>query len=73
MAALKNADIGFRMITGGCFPRHDAIKHFDYELIGEMTNSNIAHDNGIFVGNYPFDLSSKITRFREVMDRVGSK
>src|SRR5262245_2901316 len=29
MDALRNADIGFRMITGGCFLRHEAIKYFD--------------------------------------------
>jgi CDP-6-deoxy-D-xylo-4-hexulose-3-dehydrase len=26
MDALRRADIGFRMITGGCFLRHEAIK-----------------------------------------------
>ena len=72
MAALKDADIGFRMITGGCFPRHDAIKHFDYELVGEMTNGNIAHDNGIFVGNHPIDLSPQIKRFYQVMDGLSN-
>ena len=72
MAALKDADIGFRMITGGCFPRHDVIKHFDYELVGEMTNGIIAHDNGIFVGNHPFDLSPQIKRFHQVMDGLSN-
>ena len=68
MAALTEADIGFRIITGGCFPRHDAIKYFDYELVGEMTNGNIAHDRGFFVGNQPFDLVPQIERFHAVMD-----
>ena len=27
--------IGFRMITGGCFLRHEAAKFFDYETVGE--------------------------------------
>ena len=68
MAALTEADIGFRIITGGCFPRHDAIQYFDYELVGEMTNGNIAHDRGFFVGNQPFDLVPQIERFHAVMD-----
>ena len=70
--ALRNEGIGYRMITGGCFPRHDVIKHFEYELVGEMTNGNIAHDKGFFVGNHPFDLSPQIEKFRKIMDEVGN-
>ena len=36
MEALRKADIGFRMITGGCFLRHEAIKYFDYDTVGEI-------------------------------------
>ncbi len=70
MAALTEAEIGFRIITGGCFPRHEVIKYFDYELVGKMTNGDIAHDRGFFVGNQPFDLRSQIERFHAVMDKA---
>lgn len=70
MRALREADIDFRMITGGCFPRHEAIRFFDYDTIGPLTNANIAHDHGFFVGNHPRDLTVEITRFREVLDRA---
>ena len=66
MAALTEADIGFRIITD--VSRHDAIQYFDYELVGEMTNGNIAHDRGFFVGNQPFELAPQIERFHTVMD-----
>jgi len=69
-AALRNADIGFRMITGGCYPRHEAIKHYDFDLVGEMTNADIAHDYGFFLGNHPFDLTDQIRRARDVLDRA---
>ena len=55
MDAMRNAGIEFRMITGGCFPRHEAIKYFDYEIVGGIDNANIAHDHGFFVGNHPAD------------------
>ena len=71
-AALRDADIGFRMITGGCYPRHEAIKHFDYELVGPMTNADIAHDYGFFVGNHPTDLSDRIRAMRDVLDRASN-
>lgn len=70
IAALSEAGIVVRIITGGCFPRHDAIKHFDFELVGEMTNANLAHDHGFFVGNHPFDLSERIEGLYRVLDKV---
>jgi CDP-6-deoxy-D-xylo-4-hexulose-3-dehydrase len=68
MAALKKADIGYRIITGGNFLRHDVIKYFDYERVGEIRNADIAHDRGFFVGNHPQDLTPQIERLREVLD-----
>jgi CDP-6-deoxy-D-xylo-4-hexulose-3-dehydrase len=69
-AALEKAEIGYRIITGGSFPRHDAIRHFDYEIIGGIENANTAHDFGFFVGNHPFDLTPQIERMREVLDET---
>jgi len=65
---LKAAGIGYRMITGGCFPRHDAIRHFDHDCLGSLANANMAHDRGFFVGNHPFDLAKQIERLRDVLD-----
>ncbi len=70
MAALKDADIGYRIITGGCFPRHDVIRFYDCDFVGEMTNGDIAHDYGFFVGNHPFDLTPQIEKLRSVLDEV---
>ena len=69
-AALKEADIGFRMITGGCFLRHDVLKYFDYETPGGVSNANIAHDHGFFVGNHASNLAPQIDRLYGVMDRT---
>jgi CDP-4-dehydro-6-deoxyglucose reductase, E1 len=67
---LKQADIGYRIITGGCITRHDVIDHYDYECIGSLPNANLVHDQGFFVGNHPFDLTPQIERLREVLDRA---
>ncbi len=70
-AALKDADIGYRIITGGNFLRHDVIKHYDYEVVGgAVPNADTAHDHGFFVGNHPFDVTPQITRLREVLDKT---
>jgi CDP-6-deoxy-D-xylo-4-hexulose-3-dehydrase len=68
LAALKSADIGYRIITGGCITRHDVVKYYDYETVGDLPNANYAHDQGFFVGNHPFDLTPQIERLRSVID-----
>ena len=69
-AALHKADIRFRIITGGNFLRHDVIKYYDYEIHGGAApNSDIAHDNGFFVGNHPKDLTKEIHLLRDVLDK----
>jgi CDP-6-deoxy-D-xylo-4-hexulose-3-dehydrase len=70
MRAMRDADIGYRIITGGCFLRHDVIKYFDYDTVGEIVNANIAHDRGFFVGNHPRDITPQIERFHQVLDRA---
>ena len=68
MAALRDANIEFRMITGGCFPQHEAIKYFDYDLAGGIENATIAHTRGFFVGNHPRDLTAELTHLRRVLE-----
>lgn len=70
LAALKEADIGYRIITGGNFLRHDVIKHYDYDIVGEIVNADIAHDYGFFVGNQPFDLTPQIDRLHAVLNQT---
>jgi CDP-6-deoxy-D-xylo-4-hexulose-3-dehydrase len=66
--ALADADIGYRIITGGCILRHDVMKYYDYETVGEIRNAGIAHDFGFFVGNHPHDLTRQIERLHAVVD-----
>ena len=68
MQAMRKAEIEFRIITGGCFLRHDVIKYFDYETVGEIVNANIAHDRGFFVGNYPRNIKPQIEYLWEILD-----
>lgn len=67
---LKSAKIGHRIITGGCFTRHEVIKYFDYEIQGNLVNANLAHDRGFFVGNHPFDLSDEINYLYDVLNDI---
>ncbi len=67
---LQQNDIGYRIITGGNFLRHDVIKYFDYETVGEIVNANIAHDHGFFIGNHPIDLTPQIERLHKALKDI---
>jgi CDP-6-deoxy-D-xylo-4-hexulose-3-dehydrase len=69
-SALRDAGVDFRMITGGCFLRHDAIRYFDYEVVdGAVPNADMAHERGFFVGNSTEDLEEQVRHLRRVLDR----
>jgi CDP-6-deoxy-D-xylo-4-hexulose-3-dehydrase len=70
MDALRNAGIEFRMITGGCFPHHAAVKFFDYDIVGNLDNARTAHEHGFFVGNHPRDLTAELNELRSVLEGV---
>jgi len=66
---LREADIGYRIVTGGNFLSHDVIKYFDYSC-SKSTNAEYVHKNGFFVGNAPFDLKKKIDLLYNTLKKV---
>jgi CDP-6-deoxy-D-xylo-4-hexulose-3-dehydrase len=67
--ALKDAGIEFRIITGGNFLRHDVLRHYNYDIVGDVAhNADIAHDLGFFVGNHSFDLTRQLRALHDVLD-----
>lgn len=70
LASLKQANIGYRMITGGNILRHDVINYYDYEEVNKVINADIVHDFGLFVGNHPKDLTPELERFWKVADKA---
>ena len=70
MSAMDRAGISYRIVTAGNVLRHDVIKYYDYEAVGEVANADIVHEFGFFVGNQPFDLTPQLRRLREVLDGV---
>jgi|SRR3990172_4632236 len=66
---LKDAGIEHRIITGGNILRHDVIKYYDYSVT-KSTNADIAHYNGFFVGNCPYDIREKIDYLHKTLNNV---
>ncbi|MFV2055339.1 MAG: DegT/DnrJ/EryC1/StrS family aminotransferase [Thiohalomonadales bacterium] len=68
---LRQADIGFRMITGGNFLRHDVIRYFNYDVVDGVTpNADLAHDHGFFVGNQPYDIQPQLEKLQQVLHEI---
>jgi len=68
--ALKADGIAHRIITGGCFTRHEATRHYDYDVVGSVENAEHVHDHGFFVGNAPVDLRPQLMKLRQVLSRL---
>lgn len=66
---LLENDIETRPIVSGNFVKNDVIKYFDYEIFGELKNSDYLHDNGFFVGNHHYDIRKEIDYLYEVLER----
>ncbi|MBS3909175.1 MAG: DegT/DnrJ/EryC1/StrS family aminotransferase [Actinobacteria bacterium] len=63
---LKDANIEYRIITGGNILRHDVIEYYDY-TVTKSTNADTAHYNGFFIGNHPHDVRDKIDYLYETL------
>jgi len=66
---LKDAGIEHRIITGGNILRHDVIKYYDY-VVTKSINADIAHYNGFFVGNHPYDIRDKIDYLHATLKNI---
>ena len=69
---LWSANIEFRMITGGCFPLHDAIKHYDYKVKGLVPKAMLAHNRGFFVSNQPRPMFEELEYLHNTLDEICS-
>lgn len=57
---LTAAGVDCRPIVAGNFVRNPVVEYFDYTVHGELTNSDLLSDNGLFIGNHHFDITDKL-------------
>ena len=65
--ACDENNIEYRPIVAGNFTKNNVIKYFDYSIYGELKNSNILHDNGLFIGNHHFNVKEQIDEIYELL------
>lgn len=64
---LEANHIDCRPIVTGDFTKNEVLKHFDYEIFGEMKNAQYLDKKGFFVGNHQVDLTQEIHHLFEVL------
>ncbi len=65
---LERSGVQCRPIVAGNFAKNEVLKYFNYEIHGELNNSNSLDQNGFFVGNHQVDLSNKLKSLRELLN-----
>lgn len=59
---LTEEKIETRPIVAGNFTRNPVIDYMDYSIHGNLTNADLLHDNGFFIGNHSKDITDNILR-----------
>ncbi len=67
---LKSNAVECRPIVAGNFTKNDVIKYFDYEIFGELINSDYIHNNGLFIGNHHYDISKKLDQVYNLIEEI---
>ncbi|MES2812675.1 MAG: DegT/DnrJ/EryC1/StrS family aminotransferase [Bacteroidota bacterium] len=67
---LEANQIDCRPIVTGDFTKNEVLKHFDYEIFGEMKNAQYLDKKGFFVGNHQVDLKQEIHHLYNVLNNL---
>lgn len=63
----KESHIECRPIVTGNFTRQPTLKYLDYEISEDLTVSDQIHDNGLYIGNHPHDLSKELESVARIL------
>lgn len=61
---VSNLGFEIRPIVAGNFTRNKVISFFDYEIFGDLKNSNHLHENGLFIGNNSIDITEYLKKLK---------
>ena len=63
-------NIEYRPIVAGNFTKNKVIDYFDYSIYGDLKNSNILHNNGLFIGNHHFDVKKDLDEIYNLLIKL---
>ena len=64
---LLENDIDCRPIVAGNFTKNEVIKYFDYEIYGDLDNSDKIDVCGFFVGNHHYDITNELRYLKKIL------
>lgn len=64
---LAQNGIEYRTIVGGNFTRHEVIKYFNYDCLEPLTNADLVHEHGFFIGNDDRDLGKELEHIYHIL------
>ena len=60
-------NIEYRPIVAGNFTKNKVIEYFDYVIFGDLNNSDVLHENGLFIGNHHFDVKNELNNIYNLL------
>lgn len=60
-------NIEYRPIVAGNFTKNKVIEYFDYTIFCDLTNSDVLHNNGLFIGNHHFNVKKQLDKIYELL------
>ena len=67
VALLKKNKVEVRPIVTGNFLKQPALKYLDYRISGKVLSADYIDKNGIYIGNHPFDIKSKLKKIASLL------
>ncbi|MGL5355082.1 MAG: DegT/DnrJ/EryC1/StrS family aminotransferase [Cetobacterium sp.] len=67
---LTDENVECRPIVAGNFCRNSVIKYFDHSVFGQLENSDIVHDCGIYVSNSHLDISETLEKIQKITTSI---
>jgi CDP-4-dehydro-6-deoxyglucose reductase, E1 len=66
-------NIESRPIVCGNIVNNEMIKYFDYSVYGELSASEIVHNNGLFIGNHHMDINDGLDNLTKSIEIVSNQ
>ncbi len=66
----KKNEIDFRPIVAGNFTKNTVIKYFDYKIPFDLSNAELIHNRGLFIGNHHYDCSNELISVVKILKHI---
>lgn len=69
---LDERGIDSRPIVAGNFAKNPVMEHLNARGVGDLSNADRVHDDGLFVGNHHYDITPQLESLRDAILQLES-